>query len=376
MKRGTPELPKFKRLCRRLKLKPVVVGGLLEFLWHFTAKCAPPGDIGKYTDDDIAEGAGWDQLDKGPAGTFVTALVAEHWVDRNKKHRLIVHDWPEHAEDSVHMMLARRRQFFAAGSAPKTYRLPVDERKQADAFYRAAKANGGGGSGGGHDGGGGTRGEKAKNIPGKKGVVPRRGSRRSLSCTRKTPAVPVSLSSASALAEASASAFTSALPDPDPPPPPPSEKAPPLPRELRQAFADRAPSAEWGDLRSEEPRPSAQHPTSLVWHAYAMAYVARYGAEPVRNARVNGMLTQFLRRVDPAEAPDVAAFYVGHPGAFYAARGHPIGLLLLDAEKLRTEWLTGRPITATEARRNEQTAANPFLRLVDEERQAARRLDS
>lgn len=38
----------------------------------------------------------------------------------------------------------------------------------------------------------------------------------------------------------------------------------------------------------------------------------------------------------------MAAFYVGHPGLFYAAKMHSVDLLLTDAEKLRTEWKTGR----------------------------------
>jgi hypothetical protein len=98
-------------------------------------------------------------------------------------------------------------------------------------------------------------------------------------------------------------------------------------------------------------------PTHAVWQAYSEAYERRYGTKPVRNASVNGKLARVVGRLGE-EAAEVAAFYLSHPAAFYATRGHPVGLLLLDAEKLRTEWATARPITGTEARQQEKTAAN------------------
>lgn len=38
----------------------------------------------------------------------------------------------------------------------------------------------------------------------------------------------------------------------------------------------------------------------------------------------------------------MAAFYVTHRSSWYAEKMHPVNLLLQDAEKLRTEWATGR----------------------------------
>jgi hypothetical protein len=106
------------------------------------------------------------------------------------------------------------------------------------------------------------------------------------------------------------------------------------------------------------PRPEPNGATGPLWQAYSAAYSRRYGAEPVRNAKVNGQLSGVIKRLGAEEAPDVAAFYVAHKAAFYAQKGHPVGLLLLDAEKLRTEWITGRQITSTAARQQERTAAN------------------
>ena len=81
-----------------------------------------------------------------------------------------------------------------------------------------------------------------------------------------------------------------------------------------------------------------------VWDAYAKAYEQVYDVPPTRNGKVNGILCRFVERVGADDAPGVAAFYVGHPSKFYRSRGHPVELLLQDAEKLRTEWLRNKPI--------------------------------
>ncbi|AXG67730.1 hypothetical protein [Ralstonia phage GP4] len=90
-------------------------------------------------------------------------------------------------------------------------------------------------------------------------------------------------------------------------------------------------------------------PTSAIWDAYAAAYRQRYGAEPVRNAKVNGQLAQLLTRLGADEAPQVAAFYVWNNNRYYAQKMHAVDCLLADAEKLRTEWFTGRRMTAKAA---------------------------
>lgn len=107
------------------------------------------------------------------------------------------------------------------------------------------------------------------------------------------------------------------------------------------------------------PPPKAAAPvTAPAWSGYSTAYSARYKAQPVRNATVNGQLSQLVKRLGAEEAPDVAAWYVGHNGARYVAAGHSVGLLLADAEKLRTEWATGRQITTSQARQVDKTQGN------------------
>lgn len=165
-----------------------------------------------------------------------------------------------------------------------------------------------------------------------------------------------------------------------------SDKALPLPALARLIPSSLIPSSliphpDTGSLIPDSPIPeeaTASAPAAPVrrqpvavpsenagtWVAYTEAYRTRYGAEPVRNATVNGQMAQFVKRLGVSEAPEVARFYVGLSTAWYVTKGHPVGLLVNDAEKLRTEWATGKTINGTSARRQEATAANPFLELL------------
>jgi hypothetical protein len=116
---------------------------------------------------------------------------------------------------------------------------------------------------------------------------------------------------------------------------------------------------------SEKPSKS-EAKTASTWASYAEAYRGIYGTDPVRNRTVNGQLSQFVDRVGAADAPQVAAFFLSHPNAYYRSRGHSVGCLLSDAEKLRTEWATKRVTTGTQARQQERTASNPFVGLLQE----------
>lgn len=111
-------------------------------------------------------------------------------------------------------------------------------------------------------------------------------------------------------------------------------------------------------------------PTAKTWEAYAEAYSRRYTATPVRNATVNGQLSQFVGRIGADEAPMVAAFFVGHQNGLYVSAMHPVNLMLRDAEKLRTEWATGRQTTRHQGALADrtQTNLNAFAPLIAEAR--------
>ena len=91
-----------------------------------------------------------------------------------------------------------------------------------------------------------------------------------------------------------------------------------------------------------------------AWNGYRDAYQRRYGVEPVRNAKVNSQLALFVKRIPAVEVAEVAAWYLGNNAALYVRAGHPVDLLLRDAEKLRTEWATGQRVTETGARASDQ----------------------
>lgn len=124
--------------------------------------------------------------------------------------------------------------------------------------------------------------------------------------------------------------------------------------ELLPAVAD-ATAAQAGGHVAET---TLQANCRLTWAAYAAAYAERYGVPPVRNAKVSAAIKGVVQRIGGEEAPDVAAWFVSHPGDFYAKRMHDTGCLLADCEKLRTEWATGRVMTASKARQSDRTGGN------------------
>lgn len=87
-----------------------------------------------------------------------------------------------------------------------------------------------------------------------------------------------------------------------------------------------------------------------TWESYRDAYQKRYGAPPIRNATINGQLSNLVKRLGEDSAPHVAEFYLTHQDPRYVRAMHPVGLLLLDAEKLHTEWVTKRNVTTVTAR--------------------------
>ena len=104
MKRGTPEHPKTKDLCARLHLPLWGAVGILESLWLFTQKFAVRGDIGKFSDEAIAEAIGW----KKDPDKLIRALVDAKWLDGCDCHRLLVHDWKDHCDQTVQRVAAKR----------------------------------------------------------------------------------------------------------------------------------------------------------------------------------------------------------------------------------------------------------------------------
>lgn len=146
--------------------------------------------------------------------------------------------------------------------------------------------------------------------------------------------------------------FVKPEPEPEPEPEPIRTRTRTKPKKTSPGVADAPPVA----------------PTKAAWDAYAGAYSQRYKAPPVRNATVNGQLSQFVGRIGADESPAVAAFFVTHQNGLYVSAMHPVNLLLRDAEKLRTEWATGRQSTRTagDFADRTQTNLNAFGPLIAE----------
>lgn len=98
----------------------------------------------------------------------------------------------------------------------------------------------------------------------------------------------------------------------------------------------------------------ARPKSSDAWEAYKDAYRLRYHTDPVSNAGVFSMLCKLVDKIGKGPAPAVAAFYVSHNDMLYVKKMHPVNILLQDAEKLHTEWITGIKMTSGTAKNAER----------------------
>jgi hypothetical protein len=102
MKRGCPDHPKTLALASALRIPIYSAVGLLEMLWHWTSRYAQAGDIGRHPDAAICAGVGW----HGGTSRLIMALVECGWLDADPTHRLLVHDWQDHADQTVRRYLS------------------------------------------------------------------------------------------------------------------------------------------------------------------------------------------------------------------------------------------------------------------------------
>jgi len=109
MKHKTPDSMKFKRLMRALGESRRGVAGLLELLWIATQNNAKRGDIGQYTNEEIAIECDYD----GDPDKLVSALVETGWLDACEKNRLVIHDWQQHAPRYIYAWIKSQNTTFA-----------------------------------------------------------------------------------------------------------------------------------------------------------------------------------------------------------------------------------------------------------------------
>lgn len=88
---------KFLKLKRRLALSHWQTVGLLESLWLFTQVNTPHGDIGRYSNEDIAAAIEYE----GDPDALIQHLVECRWLDNSELYRIVVHDWHQHAPNYI-----------------------------------------------------------------------------------------------------------------------------------------------------------------------------------------------------------------------------------------------------------------------------------
>ena len=135
MKRGTIEHPKTVQFADSLGIEIPYAAGLLECLWHWVSRYTPKGNIGKFSNKAIAEG----MRTNIDSDKLVDALTKNKFLDENRDHRLVVHDWHEHCDDSVHIYLARRGEYFCNGVKPRIQRISKKERRRVEKLYKSAQ---------------------------------------------------------------------------------------------------------------------------------------------------------------------------------------------------------------------------------------------
>lgn len=128
MKLDALEHPKLFHLMERLNVRRTSAIGHLELLWAFTAKHAAQGDIGKWPDGAIARACDWED----DAETFIHALVDAGFVDLDEEHRLVIHDWRDHAQGWVRAKL-KKLQLDFIGTSDGTSERSSDDTSEGSA---------------------------------------------------------------------------------------------------------------------------------------------------------------------------------------------------------------------------------------------------
>ncbi|MDH0638217.1 hypothetical protein N5D52_14815 [Pseudomonas sp. GD03860] len=118
-----------------------------------------------------------------------------------------------------------------------------------------------------------------------------------------------------------------------------------------------APASPKRAAKSSDAEQARQDACRGIWSAYSIAYQARYGADPVRNAKINRQVVDLWKRLG-AEAAEVAAYFVSINDSYLIRNCHDLGSLLSKCESYRTQWATGRQVNGTTARQIEQKQAN------------------
>lgn len=143
MKREALNHPKLKLLARDLNCSLNEVRGLMWSLWGLAGFSFPRGDVGRLTNEEIALAVDYE----GDHDFLVERLIARRLLDviDDEDGRLFVHDWHEHADDSVQYRLARSKEpsgtHFANGVPSKRLKVEGEESATVENKERPSKPN-------------------------------------------------------------------------------------------------------------------------------------------------------------------------------------------------------------------------------------------
>jgi hypothetical protein len=100
--------------------------------------------------------------------------------------------------------------------------------------------------------------------------------------------------------------------------------------------------------------------STKCWDAYSYSYIHVYGEEatPVRNARANAQIKQLIGYVGPEEAELLCRVYPTMKDSYYHHQRHPLGLLISQYQKIRTDMKLGRSVSRKEAAKKEELSSN------------------
>jgi hypothetical protein len=108
--RGTLTHWKTRLLAQSLGMMPCQALGVLEALWHTTAELAPAGNIGRLPNHAIA----MEMFFFADADQLIAALIESGHLEEHQEHRLIVHDWIQHADYNTKRKVERRGELMIA----------------------------------------------------------------------------------------------------------------------------------------------------------------------------------------------------------------------------------------------------------------------
>ena len=98
MKPGGINHPKVEELGDVLGIRLREARGIIEALIHFTNQYAERGDVGRFTDAQIAKRLDWGGKGEDPE-RLIAGLLSTKWLEPHGAHRFVLHDWPDHAPD-------------------------------------------------------------------------------------------------------------------------------------------------------------------------------------------------------------------------------------------------------------------------------------